>query len=208
MKINNIEFYNNNINQCVSQYESLTFDMVHGELVKKEIKENSKILDVGCGTGRDAFYLANNGHMVTALDPSDEMLKYATQNNNHKNIKYVKSSLPNLENIDGKFDFILISAVWMHLDLEQQKKSLKILKSKLNKNAKILILVRHGKFSDGRTSHDFIEEESFDSIINDLKMNAKKISEPSSDLLKRGDVYWSKILIENKNIKKLKIKNG
>lgn len=204
----NIEFYNKNINQCVSQYESLTFDMVHGELVKKEIKEKSKILDVGCGTGRDAFYLANNGHIVTALDPSDEMLKFAKKNNNHENIEYVKSSLPNLENIKGKFDFILISAVWMHLDTEEQKKSLKNLKKKLNKNAKILILVRHGKFSDGRTSYDFIDEKNFNDIIDILKMSSKKISDPSADLLKRGDVYWSKILIENKNIKKIKIKNG
>jgi|TARA_B100001971_G_C18044492_1_gene459436 cyclopropane fatty-acyl-phospholipid synthase-like methyltransferase len=32
------------------------------------LKRNSKILDLGCGTGRVALYLASKGHKVTAMD--------------------------------------------------------------------------------------------------------------------------------------------
>ena len=32
------------------------------------MKRNSKILDLGCGTGRAALYLASKGHRVTAMD--------------------------------------------------------------------------------------------------------------------------------------------
>lgn len=32
------------------------------------LKRNSKVLDLGCGTGRVALYLASKGHKVTAMD--------------------------------------------------------------------------------------------------------------------------------------------
>lgn len=193
----NIDFYNNNIDKCVEQYESLTFDMVHGDSVKNEIKKGSRILDVGCGTGRDAFYLASNGHKVVAIDPSDEMINYSKKNNYHENIEYIKSSLPSLDNVKGKFDFILISAVWMHLDKDTQKKSIKELKKKMKGGAKMVILVRHGEFSDGRVPYEILDNNTLEKELKELKLKGKNISENKADLLNRGDVYWSKLLIEN-----------
>ncbi len=35
------------------------------------------ILDIGCGTGRDAGYLARNGFRVTGIDLSERMIEYA-----------------------------------------------------------------------------------------------------------------------------------
>jgi SAM-dependent methyltransferase len=37
------------------------------------------ILELGCGTGEDAIYLAQRGIQVTAVDTSSEMLAYATE---------------------------------------------------------------------------------------------------------------------------------
>lgn len=43
----------------------------------KYFPKNSKILEVGCGLGRDAIFFAKNGHEVVALDFSKEALKIA-----------------------------------------------------------------------------------------------------------------------------------
>jgi len=36
----------------------------------KSVKEQSEVLDVGCGQGRDALFIARLGHSVTAIDLS------------------------------------------------------------------------------------------------------------------------------------------
>lgn len=200
MKNPNIDFYNQNIEQCINQYENLTFNQVHGEAVENEIKTKGRVLDVGCGTGRDAQYLAATGRTVIAIDPSEEMIKYASENNNHENINYIKTELPDLKGVKGKFDFVLMSAVWMHLDDETQKKSLKKLKKMLKPNGKMMILIRNGGFSDGRVSHPFITDD-FDTIKDDLNLSSKMLSGTKEDLLNRNEVSWSKLLLTNKDKK-------
>lgn len=204
MKKPNIDFYNKNIEKCINQYESLTFNDVHGASVENEIKADARVLDIGCGTGRDANYLASSGRKVVAIDPSNEMISYAKQNNSHENIEYLQSELPTLKNVTGKFDFVLMSAVWMHLDSDIQKESLKLLKNILKKNGKMMILLRNGEFSDGRESYPFISND-FDVLKEDLNLSSKMLSGTKEDLLNRTDVSWSKLLISRND--KVKHKN-
>ena len=51
-------------------------------------KQNGKILELGCGTGRVSIELAKNGYFVTGLDLSESMLEiYKNKLNNlSKNI--------------------------------------------------------------------------------------------------------------------------
>ena len=46
---------------------------------EKLVKQGGSILDGGCGSGRDSLYFLQKGYDVTAFDPSDEMIKYASQ---------------------------------------------------------------------------------------------------------------------------------
>lgn len=49
------------------------------KLFEKELKPGSKILDGGCGSGRDSLYFLMNGYDVDAFDPSEEMRKAASE---------------------------------------------------------------------------------------------------------------------------------
>ena len=45
----------------------------------KFIPKGGKILDAGCGSGRDTKYFLSLGYDVTAIDASEEMVKLSTQ---------------------------------------------------------------------------------------------------------------------------------
>lgn len=45
----------------------------HYEIFEKNIPCGGKILDLGCGSGRDSKYFIENGYHVTAIDGSAEM---------------------------------------------------------------------------------------------------------------------------------------
>ena len=65
----NIDFYNKNSDKLTEQYNSLNFQDVHKNILEY-LPKNGNILDVGCGSGRDAFGLARMGYDVTAVDPA------------------------------------------------------------------------------------------------------------------------------------------
>ena len=43
--------------------------------IKNYIIKNSKLLEIGCGNGRDAFYFCKKSIFVTALDKSKEVIQ-------------------------------------------------------------------------------------------------------------------------------------
>ncbi len=51
------------------------------------IKETLEILDIGAGSGNNAYFLASKGHKVTAVEPSG-LLEVAKRNHAHPNITY------------------------------------------------------------------------------------------------------------------------
>ena len=79
--------------------------------------EGLKVLDFGCGTGRHALCLAENGAVVTALDFSEGMLSEARR----KPEAYLVDFLPHdlrepLPYADSKFYLVVSGLVLEHLD--------------------------------------------------------------------------------------------
>tara|TARA_B100000989_G_scaffold296147_1_gene278747 strand:+ start:33907 stop:34542 length:636 start_codon:yes stop_codon:yes gene_type:complete len=60
-------------------------------LIKKKIlKKNSKILELGCGNGRDSFYFSYYAKAILAIDKSGQIIK-------KNNIKLKKKKIKNLQ---------------------------------------------------------------------------------------------------------------
>ncbi len=85
MEYNQKQMWENNFLTKCSQFQ-----------VSKFVKEcldyfpdNGKILELGCGIGKDSIYLAQNGFNVTALDFYSEAIKRAKQDSSNKKIKQI-----------------------------------------------------------------------------------------------------------------------
>jgi SAM-dependent methyltransferase len=70
--------------------------------------------DIGCGSGRDAAWLAANGYPTVGYDPSAGLLARARAL--HPGVKFETAALPDLRGIaDATFDNVLCETVIMHL---------------------------------------------------------------------------------------------
>lgn len=70
--------YNTQAAKLTSSYESANLSTIHALLMRHLSPPPAAILDLGCGSGRDAAFLHARGYAVTALDASPAMLKEIT----------------------------------------------------------------------------------------------------------------------------------
>ena len=83
--------------------------------------QSGKVLDLGCGQGRNALYLNLLGFDVTALDHNQEsidFLNYMIEKEGAKNIKTELYDI-NQANVEGEFDVIVSTVVMMFLKRER-----------------------------------------------------------------------------------------
>src|ERR1700722_1360396 len=105
------------------QYEEVTFDDVHRDVLHLVPAEPGRILDVGAGTGRDAAALARRGHSVVAVEPTAELRAHGQRLHAWAAIEWIDDALPRLSVVARleRFDAVFATAVWMHLDAVERR---------------------------------------------------------------------------------------
>lgn len=76
--------------------------------IKKYINKPLNILEINCGTGEDAIWLAKQNHKVTATDISENMIARAKSKSNCKNLTFLPIDCLTIHQNFGKnsFDFL------------------------------------------------------------------------------------------------------
>jgi len=72
-------------------------------------RNDSRILDVATGTGKQAFAFAKKGYDVIGIDLSEDMLKVANKRNKYRNVKIEVADAANLSFEDNSFDVSCVS---------------------------------------------------------------------------------------------------
>ena len=72
-----IEYYNQNADMFAQGTRLVDFTIVQ-ERLRKMLPVGSRILDFGCGSGRDPKYFLEKGYQVAATDGSSELCKLAS----------------------------------------------------------------------------------------------------------------------------------
>lgn len=76
-----------------------------------------KVLELGCGPGRNAIYLAQNGCFVDAVDQSEEGLNWARERAMNQDIKvnFIQQNIFDLNIEGGTYDLVYDSGCFHHI---------------------------------------------------------------------------------------------
>lgn len=158
-----IPYYDQHATALTEQYEALAPEAVHHWLIDlMPTGKDLKALDVGAGSGRDAAWLASRDYEVWAVEPSEGMRTQGQQLHATSRITWVEDALPKLDAITALsqgYDFILLSAVWMHVAPEQRVSAFETLAQLLGPNGVLAITLRCGPAPAERAMHEVSEEE-------------------------------------------------
>lgn len=113
-------YYDGDVASLIERYESADVSDLQKRLCKT-FPKGGKLLELGCGSGRDASYMLSAGYDVVACDASSSMLDAAVVCHPELEGRLFESVMPaHLEFADEEFDGAYSVAMLMHLDEEQR----------------------------------------------------------------------------------------
>jgi SAM-dependent methyltransferase len=103
---------------------------------EKELFIQGKVLELGCGPGRNAIYFAEKGCIVDAVDLSQESLKWATERAKEKNVSvnFINENIFELDIEEGTYDIVYDSGCFHHIAPHRRMSYLNLVKKALKPN--------------------------------------------------------------------------
>lgn len=178
------------------QYEEVTFNEVHCDVLHLLPAEPGRILDVGAGTGRDAAALAARGHCVVAVEPTAQLREHGQRIHTESGIHWVDDVLPELtlSQHTERFDAVFATAVWMHLDARERRHAMARIAALLVPGGRLFVNLRHGPVPDGRRMFDVSAAETAELGAAHGLQPVHRGERP--DLHGRDNVRWSRLVLQ------------
>lgn len=109
-----IEYYNSNSNQFIADTIGLDMSSLYKQF-ETYLSPGNKILDLGCGSGRDSRHFKMKGYDVIAVDPSEKMCE---STRNIANVTVFQMGAEDLS-FQNEFDGIWACASLIHIEKEK-----------------------------------------------------------------------------------------
>lgn len=201
MDIATVNYYATNAQDVADRYESIVSNLsAHFDLA---FRPQSKILDIGCGSGRDMALLSTMGHQCFGLDATKEFVEIAQDLHPNLAGKISLAALPRFQPpFGGEFDGVLCSAVLMHVSLPELESAATSIKECLKERGRLLYSVPSKRLDVGVEHRDadgrlFIPDHSDHLQKIFQRIGFRLISKwGDEDSLGRDNVAWKSVLME------------
>lgn len=152
------DYYNKNAQEFFNQTVKADMSELYDIFLKKLPCNKGKILDLGCGSGRDSKYFLDSGFELVAIDISEKLGKIASEYIEQKVI------IQDMRKLDYQDEFI---GVWacaslLHLDENEIVETLRKIFKSLKKDGIVYISFKYGDKNyekDGRKFSCFTYEK-------------------------------------------------
>lgn len=190
---NTINYYNENAKKFIDGTVSVDFRSIQDTFLEL-LPENAKILDFGCGSGRDTKYFLEHGCRVVAMDGSLELCKAASE---YTGIT-VKRMLFQELNEKERYDGIWACASILHVKSEELPEIIRKMSLATIANGIIYLSFKYGDFEgerNGRYFTDMTEESMAELLVGfpELRVEKQWITGDVRD--GRGDERWLNMIL-------------
>lgn len=198
-KVRGTTGYARSVQRFIEVTNSISFQELHKDFIHFIPKQASRILDVGAGIGRDAFILAGMGHFVVAVEPVQEFQIAGNKLFPSPNLTWIEDSLAELKKIEeynNQFDFILASAMWHHLDHDEQHTAIARISKLLNKNGMFALSLRHGPAGKGTISFPICDIQTIENAKSSGFIPLRYLKHQASLLPNKANITWSRLVFQ------------
>ena len=195
---NTINYYNSKSEKYTNTTQTVDFEVTQKRFLRK-LQPASRILDFGCGSGRDTKYFLSQGYTVDAIDGSEEMCKIAAE---YTGIPVKQMLFQQLDERE-KYDGIWACASILHLPLQDLESILHKMSRALKPSGIIYTSFKYGTFEGERNGRYFTDmiEETFAVLLKRIPTLTLEEQWISSDVRPgRGDEKWLNLLLQKSNI--------
>ena len=197
--MNTLDYYNKNSEEYFNS--TLNVDMTNTyKAFLKLLPKGGKILDLGCGSGRDSMNFMKLGYEVTAVDGSKELAKKASA---LLGKEVIVSTFEELE-LKEKFHGIWACASLLHIKREDLKTVLNNLYNNLDDNGVFYMSFKYGEkeyVDDKNRYFNCFTDESIISFINEnTKYNILGLYITEDKLGRVNEVKWVNLICNKKSV--------
>ncbi|MDE7177976.1 MAG: class I SAM-dependent methyltransferase [Lachnospiraceae bacterium] len=161
-----LNYYNQNADQFCKSTISVEFSATQNRFLS-HLPSAARILDFGCGSGRDTKAFLEQGYHVEAIDGSEELCKIASQ---YTGIQVRHMLFQELSAV-SEYDGIWACSSILHLSRDELFDVMRKMAIALKPNGIIYTSFKYGTFSGERSGRYFTDmtEETFADFIGKIE---------------------------------------
>ena len=148
-------------------------------LLNKDILSGDKLIEFGCGNGRDCMFFSHHGIQVLAVDQSKAAISSIAKSNSHPNLRLMNADFTSLDDL-GKFNHVYSRFTMHSIKETEEDRVIKWSYDHLHSGGKLLIearSIRNELYKKGEPvpnePHAYIYNDHYRRFIDTDKLHKK-----------------------------------
>lgn len=192
-----LDYYNSKAKDFVSDTVDIVFTEIQ-DIFLECVPVGGKILDFGCGSGRDTKYFLSKGYNVDAIDGSEKLCKIASEYTGVQVKQMLFEELDVVEEYDG----IWACASILHVEKKQLTDIMKKIAIATKTDGVVYASFKYGEFEGVRNGRFFtyLTEESLGKLLEAVpELVIEKLWTSADVRAGRGEERWLNIVLRKQD---------